>query len=142
VEHAWSVLCQRSLFDQNTNNVSLIDVIERVQFNAPQELDYMPFRFDLVSLWSRTDLEKPEKSNGRLEIIYAKNGEILHTLEYTIDLTETPRARGQATLRKLPFVGNGLYKFVVSIWEDETQTWQRVASVPLEVNQISSPVEE
>ena len=49
IEHAWSVLCTRSVTDRESNNISLFEVIEQISTVGPAPPPGAPtaFRFNL-----------------------------------------------------------------------------------------------
>lgn len=146
MEHIWSVLCRLSIVDQQRNNVSLIDVMEQLSFVGEVEEEEhplaLPFPIELVTLWSRTDLKTPEVSQARVLILSPK-GEFLDPkgAEYDIDLTEYQRFRAMGKFGTLPYVGDGIYRFVVQNFDEKSEQWRDVASIPLEIVKQNSPEE-
>ena len=63
VEHAWSVLCDRAIIDQQTNNI-VLNVIEHVKFTHEAEETGKPLLMrlngELVSLWYKEPGDKTE----------------------------------------------------------------------------------
>jgi hypothetical protein len=140
VDHVWSVLCRLSIIDGQRNNVSLIEVMERLSFKGDFEIEQnkiygVPFPVELVTLWSRSDPDIPEASQARVLMISPK-GQVLneengHT--YSIDLTEYQRFRAIGRFEGLPFVGNGVYKFLIQSFDEEHEQWINETSIPLEI---------
>ena len=68
----WAVLCQSAVIDKDTNNVSLLNVIEEVKVPAkpPAELTatdlnlISPATFELVTLWTRSDPGAEERGRA------------------------------------------------------------------------------
>ncbi|MFB6212469.1 MAG: hypothetical protein ABEI53_01470, partial [Candidatus Magasanikbacteria bacterium] len=68
MNHIWSVLCNKTLVDQDTNNISLIDVVEKIDLAGPlEEIEEVTegnkkaeigVDFQLVSFWFRADDSK------------------------------------------------------------------------------------
>lgn len=126
--------------DTESNNISLIEVLDRVDFKVKadfgpiptEEQRVIPVPAEFVTMWSRDDPEQQEQGLARLLII-SPSGEILHTIEFEPDLTEHQRHRQRGIFRGLPFVENGIYQYVVQVFDEAKREWGEVASVPLEI---------
>jgi hypothetical protein len=63
IEHMWSILCEKSITDQDSNNISLQNVLEQLQINPNENAKLgndlnsaektVPINFELISLWDR-----------------------------------------------------------------------------------------
>lgn len=139
INHIWSVLCQRNIVDQVSNNVSMIDVFESVKINAqinPGNTLIIPFPFCLVTLWGRRKPDVPCQGLARLIALNPK-GKTITEKQQDIDLAEYVRARHTLNFLGFPIQSSGQYKFRIQIQDDKKGTWKNVAEVPLEVT-ISS----
>jgi hypothetical protein len=133
IDHIWTVICNNVVIDRETNNLSIINVLEQINIpeEAIQQTEILPITVELVSLWVRSDLSKPGKSFSRISLV-APNGEIQKTIEPEINLTKYERLRTRGVFQGFPFKGEGIYRFVVELKCDE-KNWLKVASVPLKV---------
>ena len=74
INHIWTVVCTKSVIDSDTNNISLIDTIERLRINLPigQSSNTAPINisinFEIVSLWERYPYEEPTSKIARIRI--------------------------------------------------------------------------
>jgi hypothetical protein len=135
VKHAWSVLCDKAIVDNLTNNLSL-DVIEQITIivgDVPTEAPgiLVPTPLTLVSLWYRSDPDSPCQGRVRIRIV-SPNNENVGESSMEIDLTPSGRARTLCRMNALPIpMGQaGIFKFVVELQEED---WREVANVPLEI---------
>lgn len=129
----WSVLCSQPLVDQQTNNVSLINVIEQVQVSLSATGPFpvtIPMGWSIVTLWRREHLDRPERRVGRLRILGPGGGQLGEAL-FEIDLSEHERARTIATQTHLVLEGAGTHRFVIEVQENEV--WDFRADLPVEV---------
>lgn len=139
IKHIWSVLCQKSSVDQQSNNVSLFDVFEALEVginpaaniktsNNP-ELN-IPIQYQIVSLWTIADA----KNNGgevRITLISPDGEEkILVNSELKFP-TGKRRMRSINQIQGLPVNKSGDYHFVVELKQEKE--FQKVADLPLEV---------
>lgn len=137
-KHIWSVLCNRGLLDTQTNQVSLIDVVEAVRIRGPRwpsesdEPVFVPTGLTLVTLWTRSDMAIPERMHGRLVVI-APDGQTFPGKTLDIDLHSAPRARAFMRLAGLPFKGPGEYQISVETRRSDDDAWDHNANVPVEV---------
>lgn len=137
VRHFWTVLCERSLIDSSTNNISLINAIEQLNVALVDPTGGLAgpgaaaFQCSLVSLWGRQDLEIPTKAVVKFEI-RDPEGVLLHESERDLDLTEKRRIRFRNNFNAFPVTVSGVYEFLVFLQVDDAN-WEQVASVPVEV---------
>lgn len=113
-QHLWTILCAKSSVDRDTNNLTLIDVIERIQFHGvePKTNALIPLAADLVTTWTRSNPETPEKEAGRARLFTPRDTQ-LGVGSFEIDLVAQLRARTIARLTHFPYNGPGVYYFVV-----------------------------
>jgi len=94
-EHVWSVLCNRSVVDKDTRQVSLFNVCEafKVRLLEPfhGKLGMIPFHTEVVTLWTRTDPEQEEETTCKCEMVTP--GGSVHPSELRLDLTSSRRFR-------------------------------------------------
>ncbi len=136
IRHAWSVLCEKSLIDRDTNNLSL-DVLEQLNVRIPKlPLEtkgiFIPRDMQIVSLWYRFPFEPGETGKARLKIKTAA-GEDVAEAPLDIDLVTAHRHRSRSSLDGLPIPKDfsGFFHFVVELQSEKG--WQEVARLPLEV---------
>jgi hypothetical protein len=133
INHIWSVLCERSILDEDTKLISMINVLEEITIpDEPAPDKVLPIVASLVTLWTRSDIKIPAQGFARYKFT-SPSGEVLQSLEQIIDLTkyERLRSRGQFAGLKLP--ETGLYYFEVEFRENAQVKWKRVTKVPLKV---------
>jgi len=137
----WAVLCQQSLLDRDTNNISLINMIEEIQITAmpPQvEADASGSALlagnvvELVVLFGRSDFNTPEKGRGRVRL-QTPNGTSSNAHEFEVDLTHNLKHRFRLKIPGIPIDGEGIYYFLVDCKTD-ANNWEEKFVLPLEVN--------
>ncbi len=133
IEHVWTVLCSRAITDQVSNNVSLVEVLERLAGPAgPVGEAIIPVQAYLVTLWVRSPFEEPARGRARMRVLGPNGQQVGEALMYDVDLTEFPRLRNSIAFGGIPFGGNGVHSFVIEAEVDD-QRWQEKAKIPLEV---------
>ncbi len=139
VNHVWSVLCQKSILDRDSNNISLIDVLEQLGIpsstipSAEGGRMVLPLNVELVTLWERADYEHPVRGRARITLHDPTGTPIGPPNEYDVDLTAHTRTRARTHLSGLPFVGAGRYLFSIEVQSEGETAWRSAASVPLQV---------
>ncbi len=132
LEHIWSVLCSRSIIDSETNNVSIQDVVEQITINAePAENGFLPFPFELITLWGRKESDNPSKGIERITFV-TPSGKSEVVSEAEIDLSNTERHRHRVKFPGLPVSEAGKYYFKVAVKNGNSE-WQQVSAVPIKV---------
>lgn len=142
IEHVWTVLCTRVLIDRASNNATLVEVIERLAGPATDDSEpgLIAIPMDLITLWTRSDLEKGERGRARMRLLAPDGSQLGGSVPYDVDLTAGHRLRNTTRLGALPFKGAGYHRFVIEL-EDADGKWQPVARVPLDVR-LDIPVTE
>lgn len=139
ISHVWSVLCSGSSIDQDTNNLSLFDTIEMIGVSPEAEFPVVfPLPFQLVSLWSRTELNTPAKGYSQLKVVNP-SGKLGHVSQGEVDMTEFRRLRQRISIQGFEITELGKYLFVVEFRYEDGE-YEAVAQVPLEVS-VVEPVE-
>jgi hypothetical protein len=138
MEHSWTVLCHRVIIDRETNRLTLVDTIESLRIQGKRadfpQAPIVIFKLDcvLASHWTRSDIERPEKSRFRLTLL-DPSGAIVpftdpHPNILEVDLTEKSSVRTQNQFLGLPIGESGRYVFLVEM--EVGDRWEPVARVP------------
>ena len=135
MRHIWSVLCHKYIIDKGNNNLSLIDITDRIGFQGelpdkrPLELP-LPSALFFISAWRRGSESDRMKHEARVNVISPGGQQIGHSL-IPIDLEQSP---GHYTLGRMDhflYIANGVYELQMCIKENDE--WKPVASIPLEI---------
>jgi len=152
VKHIWSVLCKHSIIDNETNNINLEEVLERLQVDvgvdpktpkALPERVTIPFGFEIVTLWARKNFEDKDerKVDVRIEIIDPSGKKISEIVNSFVLTPNFRRMRGRARSGNIILTTSGLYIFKVSGKEFGEKDFDVVAELPLEVEILKKIVE-
>jgi hypothetical protein len=141
LNHVWSVICRRSIVDNQSNNISLTDCLEQIRVNRPNGPDgksrvdkfIIPIDFETVHLFSRLDTGKEGSFELKTDILAP--GEIeIGTNTQNITFPAGPKRIRQITRTNgLPVSVSGIYWFVISIKETGENKFRSVAKLPLQV---------
>ena len=133
MKHIWTVACSRAVIDQDSNNVSLQNVIEQLNIaDDPTPDGVLPIEVHLITLWSRADLETPSQGKSRVRFL-TPSGKVLGTFESDIDLSESERLRLRLRFASLPLRESGIHSFRVDLKKAESSRWRNVAEIPIDV---------
>lgn len=134
----WSALCTRSLIDQRTNALSLIDCLDEitVNFATPEEMNApsknIPIIFEMVSLW-HDDINRAQERVLPYTIeIYDPKGDKIN--EFT---NEAKFEAGKSRLRTITGI-NGLKltvegKYLFQVRQGGEAKGKLVATIPVDV---------
>jgi len=138
MQHIWSVLCQKSSIDFETNLVSLFECIEEVNLvfnntkNANDDKMMIPVDWQLVSYWTIDDNEKEESLNLKIEFI-DPNGNCLNSHENKIDIKkDLKRFRGRMTINGFQVTNSGRYYCRVS--KKINDSYLLLSELPIDIN--------
>ena len=140
----WAVICESSVVDQETNRVSLFNILEEIQVPEPLEeiteestLPAAPVKFELFILFARSDLEVGEQGKGRIQIRFPSDTPTEKSPgpspELDIQLTSAHQHRVRIRFPVLPYYGEGSYHFGIEV-ATEPGDWQQLFDVPLVVS--------
>ena len=140
MKHIWSVLCRHSIIDSESNNISLIDVLEGVQANYKPKNDdknngrptIIPVDFEIVSFFEDIDTSKELRFKIKIDII-APGNIVNNGSENEVVLPIGPkRLRQRSRINGLPVTVSGSYRMVVKIKQDKEE-FKTVVELPLDV---------
>ena len=144
----WAILCENVIINQQTNNVSLIEVVDQITVPAPPPGNVVKpdekigtfLNMRLVVLWARSDRDVPESGQARIRII-APDGKEAQTTEHHVDLSEVPRSSAIGSIVGFPFplTDEGEHLFRVEKRTPDS-SWSKEFELPLWVEiQTDSP---
>ncbi|MCC6130669.1 MAG: hypothetical protein IT186_12145 [Acidobacteria bacterium] len=139
----WTVLGRRCITDQDTNNLSMVDVVEQLRIVGaipPERPLAFPIALEIISLWERSEPEVGETGKARLRFL-SPQGEQLVEAELKVDLTTLPRHRTKLTLAAVPLTTAGRYLVVIDT-RHPSGSWEVRGEVPLYVEMPSVPPPE
>ena len=126
MKHIWTIMCLNTIADKNTNNVSLIEVVDRLVLEGslpdvrPLNLPF-PLPLHVVSNWWRDDDEDRRQYQARMSLV-SPQGKTLKTFETTVNLEDYPRFRATLEMETFPFTGSGIYQLAISYLDDNRWT--------------------
>lgn len=129
--HVWSVLCASATINEETNNFSLHEVLEQVNVDQGTPPATAPLKFELVTLWSRSDLSRQEVGMARW-FMESPSGKKSNASEMDLDLSTYHRLRVRTRFEAIPIDAPGCYWFVVEL-RQEASKWTQAVRIPLEV---------
>lgn len=140
----WAVLCSQSLVDNQTNNISLVNLIEQIKFEGEikdksktfnsEEGEMIQVSMELVSRFRK--LVSPEEIiNFECEVdFFDPNGKKLATFnnEILLDIG-IQNLRMRFGIAGLKVTKSGLYNFVIMLREKGVKSYAEFGKVPLDV---------
>jgi len=139
MKHIWSILCQKSVIDNETNLISLIDCLEELNLtmdinkesNQISEKRVIPINFQIVSFWliENNDVKKLEI---KIELHDPENNKI-NEINNIFELKENYlRYRTRINVQGFPVTKSGRYLFKIYQIE-QGETLKCVSELPLDV---------
>jgi len=138
--HVWSVLCERAIVDRDSESLSLIDVVDAVDYeaNIPSgDLVTVPAGLTLVSLWIRSAAAVPEKQETRYWLKSAGGDQLMIAPPQLIPLEGSVRTHVAFEVPFLQIGPAGRYELVVEhrdVSQGSPGPWVQVANVPVDIN--------
>ena len=137
IAHAWTTLCDRTLIDRDSDNLSL-DTIEVIYVNKPDDgqVALVPCQLEIVSLWYRRDPNHGALQRAHICVLSPELEALAH-FPIDVDLRTTQRLRTRCVIDGLLVRRPGTYYVAVDVLE--TTPAREVARVPLLVEFLAAP---
>lgn len=140
IKHAWTVLCNRSVIDTDTNVISLFDVFEQVEVgveiknnNIKKQTINVPLNYEVVSLWHTPDSQSNINFDFKIKLKDPEN-KLLNEFTKSVKLPKGKnRVRTRIKIQGLSITNSGLYQFEVFSKTDKNSSYKQVAAVPLQL---------
>ena len=141
IQHVWSLVCKESKIEVDSNNISVIDIYESLQFGIGVDKEtyksdeqlVVPFNFEVVSLFYR-DTKVGDYSLGiTIEVIdpeSKKLGEVSTKLEFKDGMN---RMRNRVKFNSIAITKSGTYVFKVYSQKERETKKHSVAVIPIDV---------
>lgn len=135
----WALLCETAIVDRDTNNISLVNIVDEMTVPAPppqgllgpviERIEVLDLR--LAILWARSISDVPESGEGRITVV-APDDSISVSPEVEVDLSQSQRMRAVGHLLESPFPSwqEGQYLFKIES-RTEDLDWQEMFELPL-----------
>ena len=125
MKHLWSIICSKLIIDKETNNATLVDLIEELKTENEKEL-IIPFQ--VVSLWL---VEKEEECGKRFDVLidfFCPKNTKLNESHFSIEAPQKQkRIRTNIKFDRFFLRGSGTY--TVRVFIDKVN----VAEIPIEI---------
>ena len=127
-------LCHKAATDQDSNQISLLDVIEQIQVEVREKLvggGVVPMSAQFATFWTRSHYDVSEKVHARLRVIAPSDAQLAFTA-FEVDLEAKRNYRAVLKLQGLPVSESGRHWFLLETLNDN-DTWSERGRFPLDV---------
>lgn len=139
MKHIWTVLCQKSSIDVETNQLSLFNCLEEINLTlenteALNNNLVIPVEFQLVSYWSREQADTEVNLTAVGELVDA-SGKMINSFNNSLVVKQgILRFRNRTNIQGLAITGPGRYYFrLYQIDKMRGVAKELVAELPLDV---------
>lgn len=139
MKHVWSVLCQKSSIDVESNQLSLFNCLEEINLTldnteALKNNLVIPVEFQLVSYWSREIAETELNLEAEGELVDA-SGKVVNTFKNSFPIKQgILRFRNRTNIQGLPITGPGRYYLrLYRLNQPGGNEREQMAELPLDV---------
>lgn len=138
MKHIWSIICEKSSIDFETNSLSLFNNIEEINLTIDKtkasrnEKIVIPANFQIINFWVTESPEKENSTEIKAEFIDPE-GENLNKFEQSLKMKKgIKRMRNRANIQGIPVTKNGRYYYRIS--QKKNEKFKVVAELPLDIN--------
>lgn len=138
MKHIWSIICEKSSIDFETNLLSIFScleelklVIDETQLSKTEKL-IIPVNFQIVSFWSIEDSSRDSSLEIKGELVDPQ-GTVLNEFQNTLQVKAgVKRFRNRTNIQGLPVTKSGRYYFKIS--QKKESKFKLVAELPLDID--------
>lgn len=139
INHVWTVICEQTLVNPETNNISLINTLNEIPvIKINQEKDkYTLDKFLICSKWHKTG---DRKETFSFKAIIADGEKVLETAtpdEMAIDSDGTMVSLN-LEVNALNVKNHGLHQIQIEYKTGAQKKWRNVATIPFHVNKLTN----
>lgn len=147
IEHRWSILCKSTSVDRDTNEMSLLGLVDEINVDAKmsdQQKEVfaqegsitVQMGLIMVSLWERIEkVDNREAASASIEmaLLDPSGEELKKPIQYTIEIPKDKvRLRQRTKIENMSVSKSGFYKIVLYKKEDKTKR-EKIAEIPIKV---------
>ena len=140
----WAVICESSSTDQETNNISLFNLLDEIHLPEPpnyaQEAGnslIAPVRLSLVALFTRSESDQSEEQEARIVVHFPDDGEPYIFGTFEVDLESVHRLRAKFNLPGIPVRSEGEYLYRIQ-GLDQSEEWHDLFELPLRIDFLTN----
>jgi hypothetical protein len=138
MKNIWSIICEKSSIDAQTNLLSLFNCIEEVQLMIDKEKMpksdklVIPFNLQLISFWTIEDDTKDNSVETKIDLVDPK-GKILNEFPVTLKAKKgEKRLRSVTNMQGMQITEGGRYCY--RILQKKGAKFEVASETPLDVN--------
>ncbi|MCR4311785.1 MAG: hypothetical protein NUV56_00730 [Candidatus Uhrbacteria bacterium] len=135
IRHTWSILCDSSVIDAETNTLSIRNIVEKITITSSEKLPEkaaIPMALEVTSFWEKNDKDALD-FQSKVDI-FNSSKECLRSNEFQLKFEEgNNRLRSRIKMSTLPFAGEGEYRIKVSFKTSGVKDWMEAADIPFDV---------
>ena len=139
MKHIWSILCIRSIIDQRTNLISLLDSLEEIVVGVKKEdkkkkkITIKGLTYEVVSYVTRDNPEKAEEGELSINIYNPQKKTGKGYIQKFIMKRGIKRIRLQISVNGINLTTEGKYVFKVGLKGVKDKSFKKVSEIPLDV---------
>ena len=142
IQHIWTLVCKESKIEAETNNISVIDLYENLQFDLKTDQNFYdkskplvgPFNFEVVSLFYRDKKGTHVEFEVLAKIIDPKGAVLGEFPAKTEFKPEHNRVRNRIKFNTVALTVSGVY--IVQVYMKRKDEQDQVAAIPLDIKVV------
>ncbi len=146
IKHVWSVLCRKSIIDNESNLISLIEAFEQLDVDIDKKkleeqkksstsniINISGIDYEIVTLFTRDSVENTESTELKIVVEdpdKVKINESLHKFNFTKGLY---RMRYRTRISGIAITKPGIYYYSVFCKQNNEKEYTQIAALPVQV---------
>ena len=144
MKNIWTVACNNSIIDQETNSLSMIETLDEI--NVPyegkvslKEIKVIPISFYIISLWFNENIRTDRRFELAVDVADPKK-KIIQTFTQSCTMEKgKQRLRVVYKIKGFGFNEQGIYTLIIKL--KEGSSYKKVNEIPININFIEKKKE-
>lgn len=149
IQNIFSVLCESSIIDKDTNNITINNVLEQIKIAVSLDSTQLsqkdipintPIKYEIISLW-KEDKPNPNTNYNIELVIVDPDNKVIQSIPQKFKF-ENGIVRHRSIFKINGFVAtiNGTYTFLIKIKAETENKFQEASRIPLDIEIIKSKI--
>lgn len=143
IRHIWTIACRESIINQDSNNISLLNSLEQIEFTlsplgkSSEKTEHIavPFNYEVISYWVKED-DKKKSIEVKVSFIDPKGKTLGNNVSEGIFPEGIQRLRTRLKVSGMTLSIPGRYLIQIEMRESSSGKFDLYSEVPIDIKII------
>ncbi|MBU3922692.1 hypothetical protein KJ684_00435 [Patescibacteria group bacterium] len=139
MKHVWSILCEKTIIDIDTNSLNIHNCFDELNINIGKKERnnnkkiLIPVNFEIIHLLFDKKINQIRNPEIKIELYDPENKNIGNFSELVTFPKQKRRLRIRTKMNNLPITVEGTYNFLIKLKENKEKKYKKVSEIPLDI---------